>query len=579
MEPKAYSYIRFSTPEQIKGDSIRRQTQYSEEVASKLGLTLDTSLALTDKGLSGYKGDHRTKGALGIFLKLVEDGEIPTGSVLIIEALDRLSREGMLEASHLMMGILLKGIDIYTAIDDKHFKKDTYDLADLIISATKLMAGHEESEKKSVRLKSAWDKKRNEAVQGIKKMTEKCPAWVKLSKDKKEFREIEVRAEAIRLIFRMKADGFGNEKIVRQLNELPDIWKPEKSKRNKTGGWRESYIQKILYNRSVIGEFQPHILKDGKRVPDGEPIKNYFPAVVDEDLFYSVHNYLSRLREANGHTGGRTGKVKNLFSHITKCGQCGGTMHYIDKGKPPKGAQYLWCDTSRRVVQDDKGNRVCNAKAIRYDEFEKIFFKEFDEFDINRLLPKPDKVQSEIKQIEETMSANRQRIKEMGQQKINLTDSIGRTQSSEVRKSLEDHLHKVIIDRVKLVNENKNLEQQKTDLQKESKEIRKQVDNVKEIHQLRQTMETEQELIDINTRLRGEIRKLIRQIDVYPLTEKYELWKKMDDEPGHYLHMTSRYMDKIRIRFHSGSDTIKRVIYLKRHAVEGGLDAGGISGT
>ncbi|MFC1896371.1 hypothetical protein ACFL0Q_06890 [Thermodesulfobacteriota bacterium] len=38
---KAYSYIRFSSPEQEKGDSLRRQTEYSEQVAAKLGLQLD----------------------------------------------------------------------------------------------------------------------------------------------------------------------------------------------------------------------------------------------------------------------------------------------------------------------------------------------------------------------------------------------------------------------------------------------------------------------------------------------------------------------------------------------------------
>jgi len=38
----AYSYIRFSSPELLKGDSLRRQLELSEEYAHKNGLRLDT---------------------------------------------------------------------------------------------------------------------------------------------------------------------------------------------------------------------------------------------------------------------------------------------------------------------------------------------------------------------------------------------------------------------------------------------------------------------------------------------------------------------------------------------------------
>ena len=90
---KAYSYIRFSTPEQEKGDSLRRQIEQSETYAQTHGLTLDDSLRLTDRGLSAFHGIHRTKGALGEFHRLVEQGEIEPGSVLLVESLDRLLRD------------------------------------------------------------------------------------------------------------------------------------------------------------------------------------------------------------------------------------------------------------------------------------------------------------------------------------------------------------------------------------------------------------------------------------------------------------------------------------------------------
>ena len=40
----AYSYIRFSTPEQMKGDSLRRQLEASRKYAAEHDLVLDDTL-------------------------------------------------------------------------------------------------------------------------------------------------------------------------------------------------------------------------------------------------------------------------------------------------------------------------------------------------------------------------------------------------------------------------------------------------------------------------------------------------------------------------------------------------------
>src|SRR4051794_17399302 len=93
---KAYSYIRFSTPEQLKGDSLRRQLQLSRDYALQHGLELDEELK--DIGVSAFKGKNRTDGALGRFINLVREGKIEPGSVLLVESLDRLSRDQILAA-------------------------------------------------------------------------------------------------------------------------------------------------------------------------------------------------------------------------------------------------------------------------------------------------------------------------------------------------------------------------------------------------------------------------------------------------------------------------------------------------
>src|SRR5262249_34435977 len=125
----AYSYIRFSTPDQLKGDSLRRQTQTTAEWCERNGVTLDTSLTLRDLGVSASRGAHRTgdKHALAAFLKLANQGRIPRGSFLVIENLDRLSREDERTALRLWMDILDAGINIVQLQPETVFRHEKSD--------------------------------------------------------------------------------------------------------------------------------------------------------------------------------------------------------------------------------------------------------------------------------------------------------------------------------------------------------------------------------------------------------------------------------------------------------------------
>lgn len=558
MIPKAYSYIRFSTPEQARGDSLRRQTEDSEKVALRLGMELDDTIKLQDKGLSAFKGDHRTRGALGSFLQLVDKGSITPGSILIVEALDRLSREGMLEATNLMTSILLKGIDIYTAIDNKHFQKETFDLPDLIISAVKLAQGHEESEKKSKRLKSVWEHKRQDwqSGNGQKVITAKCPAWMKPSEDQTGFDLITERARAVELIYRMKVAGKGADAIAKELNQRNDIWKPPKSRRNATGGWMKSYVVKILNNKAVIGEFQPHKLikndETGKeiRVPAGDPI-DYYPAAIDKDLFYQVQGQIRQNRELNGFAGGRTGKCNNLFVHIAKCGICGGPMHFIDKGAPPKGDKFLICDSARRGLG-------CNSKGVKYSEFEKLFFDNCEELSVSSIIPGEDETQARLNELDKMLMANNQRMIELDSEVNNLSDSIATTEDARVRELLEGRLIGALDDKDQLQAENQQHDKEVRQLSSQKNELESNMEQVKEVYQLLESAK-EKDRINIRLKLRAEVRKLVAKIEIFPLLDKFSPVEEV--EPGIVQWMQSKYIDKVRIRFR-GTKKL-RVLYLK----------------
>src|SRR5262249_37776328 len=110
----AYSYQRFSSPEQHKGDSLRRQTTLRDQFVERNKLQLDASLRLVDAGVSGFRGRHRSddKHALHYFLSLVKSGRIAPGSFLIVESLDRLSREDVDEALQLLLSLTNAGIKV-----------------------------------------------------------------------------------------------------------------------------------------------------------------------------------------------------------------------------------------------------------------------------------------------------------------------------------------------------------------------------------------------------------------------------------------------------------------------------------
>ena len=116
-KPKAYSYLRFSTPEQESGDSVRRQIANAENWAKNQGIDLDDILKFEDRGISAYRGLNRIKGALGNFLNLVKEGKIPYNSYLIVENLDRLSRENVIYALLQFLSIIQQGIRIVTLME------------------------------------------------------------------------------------------------------------------------------------------------------------------------------------------------------------------------------------------------------------------------------------------------------------------------------------------------------------------------------------------------------------------------------------------------------------------------------
>lgn len=329
----AYSYLRMSTKSQIAGDSLRRQEELSTDYAKRNGLVLAEDNIYTDSGISAFRSKNLESGALSELLLLINSGKVVKNSYLLIESFDRLSRDNIMIALEGFIGILNAGVNIVTLVDEQIYFAGHVEPMQLMLSITLMAQANEESLIKSRRLSASWDNKRNKA--NSEKLTKNCPAWLELNSDRKSFSTIENAVETVQLIYELAVNGQGSGQITRYLNskKIPTI-----STKNT---WIISYVTKILKNRAVFGEFQAYKTENGKRLPKGVPVTDYYPIIIPEKTFTLVQAGRKN-RDINGR--GRIGKTKaNLFTGLVKCGYCSSVMELIDKGPSPKGGKYLKC--------------------------------------------------------------------------------------------------------------------------------------------------------------------------------------------------------------------------------------------
>ncbi len=386
MTPRAYSYIRFSTPEQARGDSLRRQTMKAEAWCAERGIELDDTLR--DLGISAYHGANRTTGALRSFLQMVEKGQIARGSYLIVESLDRLSRETVIDAATQLFALIQAGIIVVTLSDGQEYSSDRLrqDWTPLIISLAVMARAHDESRVKSERVGEAWRQKKAAARAEGRPLTPRCPEWLELRDGK--FVERDGRFALVRRIFQETIEGFGRREIMRRLNleEVPTFRGGK--------GWHTSSIAKVIQSRAVLGEYQPHsgTHKNRNRKPEGDPILNYYPRIIDDETYWRAQNATEGRRQS---AGGRKGqKGAHILQGLARCASCDGPMHIQNKGALPKGGIWLACSSNLRKAGCD------NDRRIRVDRLERDLLTALLHVDIAALASLDDETPQMLRQIE-----------------------------------------------------------------------------------------------------------------------------------------------------------------------------------
>lgn len=310
--PRVYSYIRFSDAKQAAGASTERQQSYAADWAKKHGLELDESLTMRDEGLSAYHQMHVKRGALGLFLAAVDAGAVPSGSVLVVEGLDRLSRAEPIQAQAQLANIINAGVSVVTASDGKVYSRESLKAnpMDLVYSLLVMIRAHEESDTKSKRVRDAIRRQclgwQTGAYRGLVRYGP-APSWLKAVDG--VWQVIPERQQAVLTAIELWQQGLGTGAIANALFE------------------RGLSISSVPPTSGHLSRLLQHPALAGTKIVnlDGEEfvLHNYYPALISQEL-------LLELQQQGSERGRRwvKGDIPSILTghNITVCGYCGSPM-------------------------------------------------------------------------------------------------------------------------------------------------------------------------------------------------------------------------------------------------------------
>jgi DNA invertase Pin-like site-specific DNA recombinase len=317
----AVSYSRFSCPLQAKGDSADRQDREFRAFCQVHNLT-PSGEVFADRGRSGYHDEHRKKGRLGHLIAAAKDSRFEPGTVIVVEAWDRLGRLRPDKMTALVAELVQTGVAIGVCRLNDIFTEEDFGTHKWTTLAVFIQLAYQESKQKADRVAASWERRRQRARESGALLGCHLPAWLELVNG--EARLIPERAAVVRQIFRLAAQGYGQTRIIRWLvaEKVPPFGHvcvtPGRSRSQFAGKWTKPYVRLILNDRRAVGEFRP-LGRDGN--PDGAPLVGYYPAAVTEEEFLLARagQEARDNRDARGRAAGpRDVRHVNVFKSLLR---------------------------------------------------------------------------------------------------------------------------------------------------------------------------------------------------------------------------------------------------------------------
>lgn len=377
-KPTAYSYIRLSSSQQILGDGQRRQMEAAQDYCKANNLTLSTR-TFKDLGVSGFKEGDRP--SLSDLHACIDSGTIKAGSVIILEKLDRLSRQGISKTQVMLEEILSKGVIVVSLMDGLRLDSTSLnDLTSVIRIAIAADLGQQESKTKSKRIlanKAAMKEK----IRAGEVVSMKLPFWLSREGDKYVFN---TNKPIVDEIIRLRLNGNSFMSIARNLNE-------QGMKSPVLGHWTQSTTRQVLRNPNLYGAIQLTVKVQGKYKPD-ELIQDYFPALVSYQDYLILYGDV--VKRAGGHSG------INPLAGLVFCSDCGSRME--NKSRVNKSGVLVSYFACRKSYVNECSNKT-NIKNLHTQVIKNISHltieKPVQGIDIDKMLIELDQVDSRIREL------------------------------------------------------------------------------------------------------------------------------------------------------------------------------------
>ena len=359
MKPRAWAYVRWSSRRQEKGDSLERQTRALEHFQQQFP-EVEIVETFKDAGVSAFHGLNSSAGQLRHILDHIDNGTITAGDFLLVESIDRLSRQRSPDTVQLLTGIIKKGVNIFTTIDRQlySYRDEKDDLSRAIMFTVIAQRAYDESKTKSERAKSAHAKKAMEAEKGAV-YSSFIPFGLRVIDGRYEV--VTEEAKELKRLFEL-LKNVGLKQTVIQMNKTKTI-----------NNWTVAKIEQLLKKEHVIGKLlieKVDYSSGVRRKVKSQIISNHYPKTVDEALFFACKEAMTA--RATLKRGRVKGEFNNLFQHVLKCEVCGENLYF---GQVPnrnktknKHVRYYYC--KQKLVHN------CSSNHIAWE----IFFYEFLDF-------------------------------------------------------------------------------------------------------------------------------------------------------------------------------------------------------
>ncbi|MDC3838953.1 MULTISPECIES: recombinase family protein [Pseudomonas] len=344
-EPAGYAYIRHSTKRQggDDKDSVSRQKTSIRALAKQYGLEIPDENFYYENGVSAFSGKNRTHGKLKELIDQIDGMRIRKGDYVFVESIDRLTRQRLLQAKELVNGLLEKGIILVTTLDNQKYQKATLengidDLTQDILLSVISKRAWDESNTKSIRRKSAWNKAKEAAEKDLKPFNAKRPPYgIQFNEIAGKFELDPVKSKEVIAVFQsLKMQGVTN--TIKLINQT-SVHK-----------WTNQRVKDLFITKYPIGYLYSQKKVDGQMVFD-KYIENYYPQIVSFQLFEEARLAM-KSRKGNKSIGRVAADNSNIFRHTAVCDICNESMFFSNNSNG--SAKYINLSCRNNFESTDK---------------------------------------------------------------------------------------------------------------------------------------------------------------------------------------------------------------------------------